>query len=90
MVSGFNFPSVCLCVCMHLYVFICVCARTKPSTYPTEHVSAPCLVLSTDLIYYTQAHTPRPLLLDEIIKVRLHRLWLLRKHRDVFHPPKGQ
>lgn len=84
-----------LCVCVHAFVcscvFICLHSRKKPQLCPLlTHASVvhrpPFAALSgLDLLH---AHTPQPL--DRIIKVRLHRCWLLRKNRDVFHSPKGQ
>lgn len=78
----------CFCVRLCLYLFVC---SQKTSTHPLlTYVSAPppCSLLSVGLIYCTRTH----LCLNYwtgIIKVRLHRCWPLRKHMDVFHPPKG-
>lgn len=77
-----------LCVHMHVsdfYTFVC-------SQNLQQHTVPPHVCLSPPVCCYQwtwfTTHTPHPQLLDGIIKVRLHRLWPLKKTHGCFSPTK--
>lgn len=86
--------SFCVCTrtcrCHIFYIFVCSQNLQQHTNVP-PHVCLNSPVCCSQWTWFT-THTPHSQLLDGIIKVRLHRLWPLKKkkHMDVFHPPKGR